>query len=881
MEERDVVIITGSSGNIGTATIHRLAAQYRMAGFDEPGPPYPAKPADCVEVDMESRESIEAGLKSVREKFGNRIASVIHLAGYYSFTGEPSPKYYTVNVLGTQYLLDALQAFDVEQFVFASTMLVYKPTAPGRPIDEDWPLEPAWDYPKSKIETEAIIASHHRKIPYVNLRLAGVYDEDCRVPSIANQIQLIRERQLISHVFPGDITHGQAFVHRDDLVDAFARAVERRGQLPDALTVLIGEPQTASYDAMQRELGRLLHGEEWETREIPKAVAKTGAWLEEVALPKDKEPFIKPWMIDRADDHYELDISRARTLLGWEPEHRLIDTLPEMVRRLKADPVGWYRKNKLSLPDDLQQQATQPQPATDRIDGQPEKQGKGAHHEDQKQPEKGSDKTPPDAQSAPMQHGAMPMDTGSHDDQKMLVDEHLSTLWPHFVNLMLGLWLITGPFALGYLSTHAPDPAIVQVMLDRGLPSPESRNLLMTWSDVISGALIAIFSLLSISPRRRFAWAQWANATMGFWLLLAPLVFWTPLPIAYNNDTLVGALVIAFSVLVPMMPGMSMEGMMGKPDVPPGWNYCPSTWLQRMPIAAMGLVGFLISRYLTAYQLGHIDQAWDPFFGPGTMTIITSDMSKAWPIPDAGLGGIAYMIEILMAVMGDKRRWRTMPWMVLMFGILVVPLGGVSIFFIIIQPIVIGTWCTLCLVAALAMVIMIPYSLDELVAMGQFMLDARRKDKPFWRTFWMGGAMDGGSEDQSKEFRGNYRDMIAEMVDGVTLPWTLLASTVLGVWLMFTRLIFGSSGAMADSDHLVGALVVTFSVMAMAEVGRPVRFINAAFGLWLLAAPWLLDGVSSGAAVWNSMLAGIMLVALALPRGAIKNAYAGWDRVLV
>jgi hypothetical protein len=122
------------------------------------------------------------------------------------------------------------------------------------------------------------------------------------------------------------------------------------------------------------------------------------------------------------------------------------------------------------------------------------------------------------------------MDMGLHDDQNMLIDEHLSTLWPHFVNLMLGLWLIASPFALGYMSAHTPDPGIVRVMLERGLSSPESRNLLMTWSDVISGILIVIFSLLSISPKRRFSWARWANATTGFWLLLAPLVFWAPSP---------------------------------------------------------------------------------------------------------------------------------------------------------------------------------------------------------------------------------------------------------------------------------------------------------------------------------------------------------------
>lgn len=34
--------------------------------------------------------------------------------------------------------------------------------------------------------------------------------------------------------------------------------------------------------------------------------------------------------------------------------------------------------------------------------------------------------------------------------------------------------------------------------------------------------------------------------------------------------------------------------------------------------------------------------------------------------------------------------------------------------------------------------------------------------------------------------------------------------------LMFTRLIYGTSGSMANSDHLVGALAVTVAVIAMA-----------------------------------------------------------------
>ena len=284
---------------------------------------------------------------------------------------------------------------------------------------------------------------------------------------------------------------------------------------------------------------------------------------------------------------------------------------------------------------------------------------------------------------------------------------------------------------------------------------------------------------------------------------------------------------------------------------------------------------------MAAYQLGYIDHAWDPFFKTGTETIITSNASKAWPVADAGLGAVVYMLELLMTFMGGKQRWRTMPWMVLALAILILPLGIVSIFFVIIQPIVIGTWCTLCLIAALAMLLMIPYSLDEFVAMGQFLVDAHKKGKPFWRTFWMGDAMEGGSDDVSKSILGTMSKKIGEGTRGMTFPVLLLISTAIGVWLMFTRLSFGAFSTMANSDHMIGALVVTFSIIAFAEVVRSVRFINIVFGAWLMAAPWLLEGVASSSATWNSIICGILLIVLAIPRGRVKDSYAGWDKYVV
>jgi uncharacterized membrane protein len=382
----------------------------------------------------------------------------------------------------------------------------------------------------------------------------------------------------------------------------------------------------------------------------------------------------------------------------------------------------------------------------------------------------------------------------------------------------------------------------------------------------------------------RNGWARFANALIACWLLFAPLVFWTTSAAAYTNATLVAALIIAFAVLIPPVPGVSILARMSGPDIPPGWNYNPSAWMQRIPVIALAFVGLHVSRYLAAFQLGHIQAAWDPFFGSGTERVMTSDLSMAWPISDAGLGAIAYMLEILTGMLGDRNRWRTMPWAVIVFGIMIVPLGAVSIYFIIIQPILMGTWCTLCLVAAAAMLIQVPYSFDELLATLQFLRQRHRAGRPLLRVFLQGDTVDGGRMGPADEFNVSRGAMLRDMFGGgVSLPWTLLLSVAIGIWLVFTRMTLGAENTLANSNHLIGALVITVAVTAMAEPARPLRLLNVFLGVALMITPGLLPVTvnMASASVWNNELMGLLLIGLSVPRGSITRHYGRWDKLLV
>jgi len=166
--------------------------------------------------------------------------------------------------------------------------------------------------------------------------------------------------------------------------------------------------------------------------------------------------------------------------------------------------------------------------------------------------------------------------------------------------------------------------------------------------------------------------------------------------------------------------------------IPPGWNENPTAWPKRIRLVLLAFVGFCVASYLALYQLGVFTEVWDPFFPGGSPKVL----HLMEPLPDAVLGASAYLTEILLSLIGGENRWRTAPWTVLALGFVIVCGALVSVVLVIVQPVVAGAWCTLCLVSALVSFAIFGLGAKESLAALQYLKRVHASGASIRRALW-------------------------------------------------------------------------------------------------------------------------------------------------
>jgi UDP-glucuronate 4-epimerase len=234
------ILVTGAAGAVGSHAAERFAELGHMVyGIDSFNEYYDPALKEKTARDLKAKQ-IEIICGNIAQDDLSRMVTrdtevIFHFAAQPGISSTtPFEAYLENNVIATQRLLEAAQKLDhLKCFVFISTSSVYGSLAVG---DEITVPTPSSVYGVTKLAAEQLALSYYRdrKLPVTALRLFSVYGERERPDKLYRKLI---EAVLSEKPFPlyeGSREHIRSYTYVGDVVDAFARVVDR-------LDVCIGE----------------------------------------------------------------------------------------------------------------------------------------------------------------------------------------------------------------------------------------------------------------------------------------------------------------------------------------------------------------------------------------------------------------------------------------------------------------------------------------------------------------------------------------------------------------------------------------------------------------------------------------------------------------
>ena len=320
------VLVTGATGFLGGHLIEEMSkgphvpvCAHRQGSdtkrIDELG-------LEKVVFDLTDRDSILQALRNVD--------AVVHLAAYYTFTGKKE-MYEKVNVKGTDDLLKACQETGVKRFLYCSSTEAMGPIE-SPPGDEDSPLNPQYEYGRSKARAEELVRTSD--LDWTILRPSGIYG-----PSNVDDVAyffITSFKGFASKFIIGSGKNFIQFVHVKDVVQGFVKALDRPASIRGTYIITQARPYT--YEEVYRVLANIFQQKEPRWR-VPRSLAKLMMLpIEGFSLLFGRENFLyRRETVNSVTSDRAYKIDRARRDLGYEP----IYDLPEGM----AETVAWYREN--------------------------------------------------------------------------------------------------------------------------------------------------------------------------------------------------------------------------------------------------------------------------------------------------------------------------------------------------------------------------------------------------------------------------------------------------------------------------------------------------------------------------------------------------------
>jgi len=325
------VLITGASGFLGGHMAERLLERgHDVVGLARRTSNVSFLEGLGVEIrfgDVTSPDSLDMATRG--------MDAVVHLAAYYTFSGRRE-LYTKINVEGTRSLLDAMIKNSVKRFVHCSSTEAIGPTN-GVAGDEDTPLNPTYDYGRSKVASEKIVRDYGPKgIDYTILRPSGIYG-----PRNVNDVSYWTITSFANNDFGTRFLIGSGnnlvqFCHVDDVVQGFSLALENEGSI--GKTYIVSDERAYPYKEVYSILSGVT-GRKVPRMRVPGALAKA-FMLPIVAFNglTGRQNFLYDLStVDSVTSDRSYSIERIRRDLGYEPRHDLASGLEETYE--------WYREN--------------------------------------------------------------------------------------------------------------------------------------------------------------------------------------------------------------------------------------------------------------------------------------------------------------------------------------------------------------------------------------------------------------------------------------------------------------------------------------------------------------------------------------------------------
>ncbi|ODS32687.1 MAG: NAD-dependent epimerase/dehydratase [Candidatus Scalindua rubra] len=344
----EVVLITGASGFIGTALIARLIRKYNIIGVDKVLHKDRDSRVLWYKADISDKKLLNETFSEIKEKISGKIDYVFHLAAYYDMSNRKNKMYRETNENGTRYLLDNLINFNVNNFVFTSSTVVFKPTMGDDKLNEDSALSSLLYYGNSKIAAEKILSEYKEKIKVTIFSLTAVYSQDCRSIPLANQIAFIWRRCFGYRILPGKGDGGISYVHIEDVLDAFEKSMLMTKEIVSGSIFILSEEDHVSNNKLYSLIFNEIYGKQLNLIHLPKwlvwiciyTISNTYSLLR-------KSYFFKPWMVSLTDKKYRFNTDKAKKILEWQPRFQFEQYMKVIINNLKNNTQRWFAINKI------------------------------------------------------------------------------------------------------------------------------------------------------------------------------------------------------------------------------------------------------------------------------------------------------------------------------------------------------------------------------------------------------------------------------------------------------------------------------------------------------------------------------------------------------